>query len=251
MELLVDIRLSTLPLENLQSTLRENMAGLGIATLFQDRDVFNKKKRVLLFELTGSFMDGATRDEILRQAGIPSEEFRATYPAGDPAACLAAALERLEGLPVEVVDKLALAAVPTPGTAELIQTLKTMGYQVTLVSRAFTLLTDRLRDHLGLDHCYGVEAPIDEDAMTFAGEPSGEKLEALGRERIIEDLMEREGVAGEDVTLVSDQGLGELAPPGIHLIFDTRLFLDFLNQHVLSRESLAGVLGAFGPPVAR
>ena len=251
MELLVDIRLSTLPLENLQSTLRENMAGLGIATLFQDRDVFNKKKRVLLFELTGSFMDGATRDEILRQAGIPSEEFRATYPAGDPAACLAAALERLEGLPVEVVDKLALAAVPTPGTAELIQTLKTMGYRVAVVSRAFTLLTDRLRDHLALDHCYGIEAPIDEDAMTFVGEPSGEKLDALGPERIIEDLIEREGVARQDITLVSDLGLGELAPPGIHLIFDTRLFLDFLNHHVLSRESLGGVLGAFGPPVAR
>ena len=45
--------------------------------------------------------------------------------------------------------------------------------------------------------------------------------------------------------------VGELAPPGIHLVFDTRLFLDFLNQHVLSRESLVGVLGAFGPPVAR
>lgn len=251
MELLVDIRLSTLPLENLQSTLRGNMVGLGIATLFQDRDVFNKKKRVLLFELTGSFMDGATRDEILRQAGIPQEDFRAVYPSGDSAACLAAALQRLEGLPVEVLDKLALAAAPTPGTAELIQTLKTMGYQVAVASSAFTLLTDRLHQHLGLDYCYGVEAPIDEDAMTFAGEPSGEELAAPGREGVIAELCAREGAAREDITVVSDQGFGDSAPPGIHLVFDTRLFLDFLNQHVLSRESLVGVLGAFGPPVPR
>ncbi len=83
MELLVDIGRSTLPLENLQATLRGHMAGLGIETLFQDRDVFNKKKRVLLFDLGGSFMDGATRDEILRQAGIAQEAFRAIYPPGD------------------------------------------------------------------------------------------------------------------------------------------------------------------------
>ena len=251
MELLVDIRLSTLPLENLCSTLRENMAGLGISALFQDSDVFNKKKRVLLFELAGSLMDGATRDEILRQSGISQQDFRAVYPDGDPAACLAAALERLEGLPVEVLDKLALAASPTPGTAELIQTLKTMGYQVAVAAGAFSPVTERLREHLALDHCHGVEAPVDEDAMTFAGEPSGEAPAAPDHERIVASLSAGAGVAREDITLVSDQGFGDSAPPGIHLVFDTRLFLDFLNQHVLSRESLVGVLGAFGPPVAR
>ena len=118
-------------------------------------------------------MDGATRDEILHQAGIPRPDFGSIYPAGDPAACLAAALERLEGLPVEVLDKLALAAVPTPGTAELIQTLKTMGYQVAVASSAMAPVTDKLREYLTLDHCYGVDAPLDEDAMTFAGEPTG------------------------------------------------------------------------------
>lgn len=251
MELLVDISRSTLPLENLQATLRGHMAGLGIETAFQSRDVFNKKKRVLLFELGGSFMDGATRGEILRQAGIPLEAFRAIYPAGDAAACLAAALTRLEGLPQEVVEKLVAAAAPTPGTAELIQTLKTMGYQVAVVSGALTLFTDGLRARLGADHCYGVAAPVDEDAMTFTRGPLGGDLDIPGRERIIEGLRAREGVAREDISLISDLGFGESAPPGIHLTFDTRLFLDFLNQHILSRESLVGALGAFGPPVAR
>jgi phosphoserine phosphatase len=251
MELLVDISRSTLPLENLQSTLRGHMAELGIETQFQDRDVFNKKKRVLLFELGGSFIDGATRGEILRQAGIPLDAFQAIYPAGDTAACLAAALARLEGLPVEVVEKLAASAAPTAGTAELIQTLKTMGYQVAVSSGAFTQLTDGLGPRLGLDHCYGVAAPVDEDAMTFATEPSGEALVPLSRERIIGGLRTQEGVAREDISVISDLGFGDSAPPGIHLSFDTRLFLDFLNQHVLSPESLIGALGAFGPPVAR
>jgi len=163
----------------------------------------------------------------------------------------AAALARLEGLPQEVVEKLVAATAPTPGTAELIQTLKTMGHRVALACGAFTLLTDALRARLGLDYCYGVAAPVDEDAMTFTSEPLGGELDLPGRERIVAGLQAREAVAREDISLISDLGFGESAPPGIHLTFDTRLFLDFLNQHILSRESLVGALGAFGPPVAR
>lgn len=251
MELLVDIGRSTLPLANLQSTLYARMAELGIETLFQSRHVFNKKKRIILFELGGSFMEGATREQILRQAGISPETFRALYPVGDSRACLAAALAHLEGLPLGVLEELGSAVFPTPGTVELIQTLKTMGYQVALATQAFTPFTDRLRDRLGLDHCYGVPPPLDEDAITFAGELSGEELAALARGRLLTDLCSRSGIAKEDITLVTDEGFGEAAPPGIHLLFEARLFLDFLNQHVLSRESLLGVLGAFGPPVPR
>lgn len=251
MELLLDISRSTLPLANLQSTLQARMAALGIETLFQTRDVFNKKKRVLLFELGGSLMDAATREEILRQAGISAETFCSHFPQGDPHACLAAALARLEGLPLGVLDQLAIAIRPTSGTVELIQTLKTMGYQVALAAQAFTPVTDRLREQLDLDYCYGLAAPVDEDAMTFTGGLSADEVATLSRQRILSDLSTRSGIAREDITLVSDKGFGESAPPGIHLVFDVRRFLDFLNQHVLSRESLLGVLGAFGPPVPR
>ncbi|MEA3276271.1 MAG: ACT domain-containing protein [Pseudomonadota bacterium] len=250
MELMVDISRSVLPLENLESTLREHMTGLGIDTLFQSRDVFNKKKRVLLFDFEGSFMDGPTRGEILRQGGIAAHELQEIYPAANVRACLAAALSRLEGVPVRVIEKLAAAFQVTPGTAELIQTLKTMGYQVTVRSNALTLFTDVLRECLGIDHCYGVEAAVDEDAMTLIGEISAEQ-DALDPARIINDLVEREGVTREDITIVTDNAFGESAPPGIHIVFDVRMFLDFLNQHILSPESLTGALGAFGAPVRR
>lgn len=251
MELMVDISHSVLPLENLQTTLREHMTELDIDTLLQHHDVFNKKKRVLLFDFDGSFMDGATRAAILRQGGIPAEEFQQLFAAADTTGSLAAALPRLDGLPVQVIEKLAAACEVTPGTAELIQTLKTMGYKVAVMSSALTLFTDALRKHLAIDHCYGVTAPIDEDAMTLIGESLDEPLEKPGRARIIADLVEREGVSVEDITVITDHACGESAPPGIHVVFDTRLFLDFLNQHILSRESLTGVLGTFGAPVAR
>jgi hypothetical protein len=60
--------------------------------------------------------------------------------------------------------------------------------------------------------------------------------------------MEQEGVSREDITVITDLAAGETAPPGIHPLFDMKLFLDFFNQHILSRETLLGVLGSFGVP---
>jgi phosphoserine phosphatase len=248
MDLMVDVGRSVLPLENLKTTLRERMGALGIDALFQSEDVFNKKKRVLLFELTGSFMDAATRAEVLRQAGIEPAALAAAYLPGDPPRAVAAALARLEGMPVEVLQRLVDAVEVTPGTLELIQTLKTMGYQVAVLSNALAPFTDGIRQRLGIDACFGVPVPVNDDAMTFAGLPAPEDWQALERDRVIALLSAREGVAREDVTVISDRAAGDAAPPGIHVRFDMKLLLDFFNEHVLSRESLIGVLGAFGTP---
>lgn len=251
MELMVDISRSVLPLQNLEAVLHERMGALGINTLFQSQDVFNKKKRILLFEFKTSFMDAGTRNEILQQTGVSPEEFEATYPPADTEAALAAAVAGLDGLPVEVFEKLVDAVQITAGTLELIQTLKTMGYQVALVSNALALFTDAIGQRLGIDACFGLPAAVNDDAMTFLGEFSGEERDALDRERVVVRLMEQEGVPREDITVITDLGSGETTPPGIHILFDMKLFLDFFNQHVLSRRTLLGVLGSFGAPVER
>jgi phosphoserine phosphatase len=251
MELMVDIGRSVLPLQNLESVLRERMGDLGINTLFQSQDVFNKKKRILLFEFETSFMDAETRSEILRQTGISQAEFAAAYPPADTEAASAAAVAGLDGLPVEAFEKLVKAVQITSGTMELIQTLKTMGYQVALVSNALTLFTDAIGQRSGIDACFGLPAPVNDDAMTFIGEFSGDERDALDRERIVARLMEQEGVAREDITVITDLAPGETTPPGIHILFDMKLFLDFFNQHILSRGTLLGVLGGFGAPLER
>ncbi len=65
-ELLTDISHSSIPLENLRATVRKAMADVGIQAVFQSEDVFNKKKRVILFDIGVSFIGPEMRDEILR-----------------------------------------------------------------------------------------------------------------------------------------------------------------------------------------
>jgi phosphoserine phosphatase len=251
MEIMVDISRCVLPLENLTATLRERMAGLGIDALFQTEDVFNKKRRMLLFACAGSFMDGPTRTEILRQTGIAPQELAEAYPAADRAALLGALAARLDRLPVAVLEELVAAVGVTPGTMELIQTLKTMGYRIGLVSNALTPFTEAVCARLGIDACDGLPAPVDDDSMTFVGEPPTGGFEAPTLEAAVKRLIEGQGMSREDVTVIRDRPESETPPPGIRILFDMKLMLDFYNQHVLSREALIGILGCFGVPPGR
>lgn len=247
MELLVDLHHCAIPLDNLRQELRQRMGELGIDTLFQSEDVFNKKKRVLLFDLRASLMDQGTREAILRLAGIPAADLALAPGQGDWD-CLSHSAACLEGLPLDVIANVARAVTVGPGTLELIQTLKTMGYRVALACRAFDCVAEILRTRLGIDHCFGVPLTENDDAMTLTGELEEGALENLSLAALTRRLAKLEGVEREEITVIASDPSDADAPlPGIRLDFDMKLILDYHNQHILSRQALIGLLGSFGP----
>lgn len=245
MELMLDIRHCAIPLENLQQVLRERMGALGIDALFQSEDVFNKKKRILLFDIRSSFMDSQTLGEILQLTGIPAAECDAAL-GHDETTALSRAAACLENLPLEVAGNVARALEVTPGTMELIQTLKIMGYKIALMSRGFTCVSDIMQEKLGIDYCFGVCLVENADAMTVTGELEESALDSLDRDAVIERLAAAEGVTRDDITVITDNGMD--TPPGLRLRFDMKVLLEYYNQHILSREALIGLLGSFGIP---
>jgi len=250
MELMVDMFHCAIPLENLRKELRQRMGELGIDTLFQAEDVFNKKKRVLLFECRASLMDRATQAEILRLAGFPASALEDALGRGERE-CLNRAGACLEGLPLEVLTKVARAVVVGPGTLELIQTLKTMGYKIALAFRGFDCVAEVLRARLGIDYCFGVPLTENDDALTLTGELEEGALENLSLPILVRRLAKIEGVDGDEITVIASDPSDAAAPlPGIRLGFDMKLILDYHNQHILSRQALLGLLGSFGPPLA-
>jgi len=135
MELLVDVSLCTVPVENLKSVLRETMEKLNISTMFQVKDVFNKKKRIIVFDYAGSMMRRADMEEITGLCGIGMGEMKAAYPAGDVFASVRKAASLVEGLPEDLVLSVVKSTEPSRSTMELLQTLKTMGYRIVLSGR--------------------------------------------------------------------------------------------------------------------
>jgi len=248
MELMVDLRLCAIPLDNLRKELRQRMGDLGIDTLFQAEDVFNKKKRILLFDCRASLMDRTTQAEILRLAGLPTTALEGALGRGERD-CLSRAGGCLEGLPLEVLTNVARGVVVGPDTLELIQTLKTMGYKIALAFRGFDCVAEVLRARLGIDYCFGVSLVENDDAMTLTGELEEGALAALEPEILARRLAKLEGLAREDITVIAaDPADPSASPPGLALAFDMKLILGYHNDRILSRQALLGLLGSFGPP---
>ncbi|MEW6282141.1 MAG: ACT domain-containing protein [Candidatus Eremiobacterota bacterium] len=229
MELLTDVSHSSLPPENLESTVREHMAAMGIASMFQWRDVFHPKKRIILFDISGSLSSREDLAELTQQAGM-SPDSLPENPAG-----------ALEGLPLEVFSQVVRSLQVSPDTLELVRALKRMGCRTALRSRAYAPVTELLKERLGLDYCFGAELGVDHDSQTLTG-TAGELGDTAA---VVAFLAAAEGVDPEDVSVLADRP-GDPSPPGIRLTLDMRLVLDYLNQHVLSRETLGGILGSLG-----
>ncbi len=73
MELLVDCRHVSIPLQNLEKEIISVMADMKIKAVIQQEDVFNKKKRWLVFSLTKSLLPPDNAAELARLAGLDAD----------------------------------------------------------------------------------------------------------------------------------------------------------------------------------
>jgi phosphoserine phosphatase len=221
---------------------------VGIDTMFQTEDVFNKKKKVILFDISGSFMDSATLREATRQAGIQASALARSDPSETDLAYMHHSTAMLEGLPASVIETLMQSVGFSMGTRELVQTLRIMGCRIGLITSAFSIFARDVQRRLGIDYAFGYELPMDDDSQAVIGDLPAGLMQGVDRTRIIADVMAQERVAQEDITVISDADAEYPATPGIRTIFDLKVMLELLNQHALSRESLTGLLRGFGIP---
>ena len=225
MELLTDVSRATIPLANLSSSIQKTMADNGIQCVFQLEDVFNKRKRVILFDLRQSLLRPDQLGEILEHTALTAQRLERAYGHKEPLAALRAASELLEGVPADVMATVVEGVTATSDTVELLQTLKVMGYKIVVVSTAFSPITESISARLGLDDCHGDY--LQTRAATVAPR-----------------VALREGLGEADVTVISDQGLD--CTPGVHLRVDLGRILELYNTHALSQDWLLGLLGSFG-----
>jgi len=248
MELQVDISRCTVPVENLKTALRETMQKLGISTMFQVRDVFNKKKRIIVFDYSRSMMPRAEMEEIMRQCGISRAELAAAYPAKDPDAAMKKAAALVEGLPEDLVNSVIASVEVSQPTMELMQTLKTMGYRIVLATGAFTLFSDYLKGKLDISFAFGCPLGVNDDRKVITGEIDESFFVAGYRDSLLHGIMAGEAVEAEEVTRIADAPGGVFETPGIGVSIGMKVVLDYYNQHIISKENVLGLLGFFGPP---
>lgn len=244
MELLTDVSHCTLPLDNLMNVITQKMNEMDITALFQTEDVFNKKKRVILFNFTHSLIPANTINEILKQTELTTDDITSAYPKGNTVTALKRAAQLLEGLSADVINTIANGILVEDDTTELLETLKIMGYKICIVSNGFSVFIDALAREFGINYSYGVQLKIEDDSRLVSGEIVADEVVKRSIDDFKKQVAQKEQIGVEDVTVVSDEGLTET--PGIRIEFNLEMILEMYNKHVVSKNNLLGLLGSLG-----
>lgn len=231
--------------EEVKRKLKEEVEKFGLDVVIQPYSLFQRDKRLIVFDMDSTIIDAEIIDELAKAAGVEEEVKELTRKAMNGEIDFKEALKErvklLKGLPVEVLEKIYNEIKLTEGAKELIQNLKASGYKVALVSGGFTYFTEKLKNELGLDYAFGNELEIKDGKLT--GRIKGRIIDAVEKARIIEELAKKEGISKENIVAVGDGANDRIMikNAGLGIAFNAKKALKEVADGTLSKENLIGL----------
>ncbi len=236
----------------IRNRLREEAEKLGLDIVMQPYSTFRREKRLIVFDMDSTLVDAEIIDELAKEAGVDREVSELTAKAMRGEISFKEALEErvrlLEGLPVEVLEKIYSRIRLTEGAKELVRSLKEAGYKVAVVSGGFSYFTDRLKEELDLDYAFGNELEIKDGKLT--GRIKGRIIDAQEKARIVEEIARKEGIRPENVVAVGDGANDRLMieKAGLGIAFNAKEVLKEVADGSISKENLVGLASVLKLP---
>jgi phosphoserine phosphatase len=236
--------------EKLRHDVRATCERVGVNAVVQPHSMFRTRKRLVVFDMDSTIVDGEVINELARAAGVEPHVAAITERAMrgelDFPQALRQRVAMLKGLTVADLERIAGEMKLTPGAEDLVRTLKRMGFRLALISGGFTFFTDRLKRELGFDHTFANELVIRDGVVT--GEVAGEIIDMHRKGRILRELAAAEGLTTDEVVAVGDGANDQIMirDAGLGIAFNAKEILKRAADGSLSRENLRGILYALG-----
>ena len=247
-EIWIDVRGADF--ETLRHALRRTCERVGVDAVVQPHSMFRTRKRLVVFDMDSTIVDGEVIDEMAEAAGVGRQvsdiTARAMRGEMDFEQALRARVAMLKGLTVEDLERVAGSLRLNPGSEDLVRTLKNMGFRLALISGGFTYFTDRLKRELGFDHTYANGLVIRDGVVT--GEVEGPIIDMHRKGEIMAELAAREGLTLDEVVAVGDGANDQvmIKNAGLGIAFNAKEILKRAADGSISRDNLKGILYALG-----
>jgi len=248
MEMWIDLRDANFSL--LRVELSEVARRTGMDVIVQPEPTFKKRKKVIVFDMDSTIVDGEIIDEMAKLAGVGKKvaaitergmEGRIDYPQS-----LRTRVSFLKGLSIKSLSPLARTLKLTKGSEELIFALKEMGFKIGLISGGFSYFTDILKRRLGFDYAFGNELEVKDGRLT--GRIKGRIIDAQRKAQIMDDICRKEGVTRDEVVAVGDGSNDRImvANAGLGIAFNAKEILKKVADGAITRDHMKGVLYCLG-----
>jgi phosphoserine phosphatase len=248
MEIWIDLRETNF--SSLRTDLTEVAKKVGMDIIAQPEHAFKKRKKVIVFDMDSTIVDGEIIDEMARLAGAKGK-VKALTEKGmrgeiDFVQSLRSRVSFLRGLRIKSLDLISETLKLTKGSEELIAALKEMGFRVALISGGFTYFTDILKKRLGFDYAFGNDLEIKGGRLT--GRIKGRIIDAERKAEIMDEICRKEGITRDEVVAVGDGSNDRimLANAGLGIAFNAKEILKRVADGAITRDHMKGVLYCLG-----
>ncbi len=179
---------------------------LSIDVAFQRESIFRRNRRLFVFDMDSTLIQGEVIDELAKMAGVGGQVSRITEAAMRGELNFDESFTRrvglLKGLPEQRVHSL-LDTIPlAEGAERLIRTLRLLGYKTAILSGGFTFFARHLQQTLGIDYVHANQLEIVHGAVTGRVIPpivNGEHKAAL-----LGEIAHGEDISVDQVVAVGD-----------------------------------------------
>ena len=248
MEMWIDLREANFSL--LRQDLTAVAKKIGMDIIAQPEHVFKKRKKVIVFDMDSTIVDGEIIDEMARLAGVGKKVATLTEKGmrGEIgfSESLRTRVSLLKGLRIKSLESIAKTVKLTKGSEELIAALKEMGFKVALISGGFSFFTDVLKKRLGFDYAFGNELEIEKGRLT--GRIRGRIIDAGRKGEVLDEICCKEGITRDEVVAVGDGSNDRImvANAGLGIAFNAKEILKKVADGAITKDHMKGVLYCLG-----
>lgn len=223
---------------------------IDVDVAIQEDNMFRRTRRLVVFDMDSTLIKVEVIDELARRAGcgdkVAAITERAMRGEIDFSTSLRERVIQLRGLPESVLASVASGLELNDGAAELITTLRRLGYRTAILSGGFGFFGRHLQQQLGIDYVFANELEIEAGQLT--GRVKGHIVDGQRKADLLCEIAKKEGISLQQAIAVGDgaNDLPMLQIAGLGIAFRAKPLVRESARHAISTLGLDGILYLLG-----
>jgi len=239
-------------IDHWKNELKDLCAGLDQSVVIQSENIFNKIKKLIVFDLESTLLEDFSLKNFLEtiKGEIHSIDNTTRFLEDDKGRMEAVVgnAKMLKDIPVRDLERFSAILRLSPGSNELIRVLKSMGFKVAILSSGFDLFVKKILQEAGVDYAFSNTLQIDENNV-ITGELEEPVITDGTKGEILEFIMNVEKISHDQVIAIGDGSARS------HFIKNAGLSIAFKPDEksiktdgVLSSDQIINLLYCLGIP---